>query len=353
VFHRINKAQPAIWRDPNTLQIGLGTKSVVIEELTLAQQQIVASLYSGVSDDQQEVLDDTFKAKPGATQSLIEKLSPVLETPSQTSDVFGAWQQLVFAELARAAIDYQVNPEMVLAERWQRVVHIDQLDRAGLLLAKTLLASGVGTVVTHDSGLVLQTDLGEVGYKAADLAKPRIQMAQLQLTELSLPRTTKPRLVELNGRAGKGTLISFAVTIGHLALRPATYLRWLNRDVKHIGITFELNQAQLSPIVIPGSTPCLNCLAEYKVDADPAWPVLASQLLELPRTRDDSAALLTAIGLSLRMILRELDLSAGFAVSSDVEDEFRNGYVVDYSSGNVTRTEYAFHKLCNCKLTDC
>jgi hypothetical protein len=352
VFHRINKSQPAIWRDPNTLQIGLGAKRVVIEDLTLAQQQIVAALYSGVSDGTQEVLDDTFKAEPGLTQSLMDQLSPVLESPAQKSNTYGAWQQLVFAELARTAIDYQVNPEMVMAERWQRVVHIDQLDRAGLLLAKTLLASGVGSVVTHDAGLILQTDLGEIGYKSTDLAKPRVQMAHSQLAELSLPKTTKPRLIELNGKPSKELSISFAVTIGHLALRPATYLRWLNRDVKHLGITFELNQTQISPIVIPGSTPCLNCLAEYKVDEDPAWPVLASQLLELPRTRDDSAALLSAIGLSLRMILRELDNSAGFVVTNDVEDEYRNGYVVQYGSGNVTRTKYAFHTLCNCRLSD-
>jgi hypothetical protein len=352
VFHRINKAQPALWRDPNTLQIGLSPQNVVIEELTLAQQQIVAALYSGVVDGQQEVLDDTFKTKPGATQALIDKLSPVLESPATISNSFGAWQQLVFAELARTASDYEVNPEMVLAERWQRVVHIDQLDRAGLLLAKTLLASGVGTVVTHDAGLVLKTDLGEIGYKSSDLSKSRIQMALLHLEELSLPKTPKPRLVELTGKPNKDILISFAVTIGHLAIRPTTYLRWLNRDVNHLGITFEMNQAQISPIVIPGKTPCLNCLAEYKVDEDPAWPVLASQLLDLPRVRDDSASLLSCVGLSLRMILRELDYSAGFKISRDLEDEFRNGYLVDYATGNVMRTKYSFHELCNCQLTE-
>jgi hypothetical protein len=109
-----------------------------------------------------------------------------------------------------------------------------------------------------------------------------------------------------------------------------------------------MNQAQITPIVIPGITPCLNCLAEYQVDEDPAWPVLASQLLDLPRIRDDSSALLTSVGLSLRMILKQLDYSAGFKVVSDIEDEFRNGYLVDYQSGNVTRTKYSFHNLCNC-----
>jgi hypothetical protein len=134
VFHRINKAQPSVWRDPNTIQIGLGNTSVSISELSLAQQQIIAALYSGVVDGQQEVLDETFKAESGTTQSLIEKLSPVMEIEDSTSNSFGPWQEIAFAELARAALDYEVNPEMVLAERWQRVVHIDQLDKSGSLL---------------------------------------------------------------------------------------------------------------------------------------------------------------------------------------------------------------------------
>ena len=141
MFHRINKAQPSVWRDPNTIQIGLGNRSVPISELSLAQQQIIAALYSGVVDGQQDVLDETFKAESGTTQSLIEKLSPVMESEGSTSNSFGAWQEIAFAELARAALDYEVNPEMVLAERWQRVVHIDQLDKSGSLLAKGLLAS--------------------------------------------------------------------------------------------------------------------------------------------------------------------------------------------------------------------
>jgi hypothetical protein len=352
VFHRINKAQPATWRDPNTIQIGLGEKSVSITDLSLAQQQIVEALYSGVVEGQQDVLDETFKASIGTTNSLIEKLSPVMELQGSTSNSFGAWQELAFAELARAALDYEVNPEMVMAERFQRVVHLDQIDKAGALLAKALLASGVGKVVTHDDGKVLKTDLGELGFSSQELGHSRFESLTQELLKLSLPRNVSYRFIDLNYKPSKDLAISFAVTSGHLVTRPSTYLRWLNRDVPHLNINFDMYEAQISPIVFPGVTPCLNCLAEHKVDDDPAWPAIASQLIDLPRTRDDSSSLLTAIGLALRTILRQLDKSAGFTISIDSDSRFQEGYVLDYATGDVRRTKYSFHKLCNCRSLD-
>ena len=352
MFHRINKAQPAIWRDPNTIQIGLDKNNVVIEELTLAQQQIIAALYSGVVEGQQEVLDETYKTAIGTTNQLITKLSSVMEAPETVSNAFGAWQQIAFAELARAALDYEVNPEMILAERWHRVVHIDQLDKSGVLIAKGLLASGVGKVVTHDEGRILNTDLGELGFSKELLGQSRFEAVSLELQKLSLPQSKNPRFVNLNYKPSKDLKISFAVTTGHLATRPTTYIRWLNRDVPHINITFDLYEAQISPIVIPGKTPCLNCLAEYKVDQDPAWPALASQLIDLPRTRDDSSSLLGSAGLTLRSILRHLDESAGFKVVADENNEYQAGYRIDYASGNVHRTNYEFHRLCKCSGLD-
>jgi hypothetical protein len=352
VFHRINKAQPAIWRDPSTIQIGLDKNNVVIEELTFAQQQIIAALYSGVVDGQQEVLDETYKTALGTTNQLITKLSSVMEGPETVSNAFGNWQQIAFAELARAALDYEVNPEMVLAERWHRVVHIDQLDKSGMLIAKGLLASGVGKVVTHDESKILNTDLGELGFSKELLGQSRFVAVDSELQKLSLTQSASQKLINLNYKPSKDLKVSFAVTSGHLATRPITYIRWLNRDVPHINITFDLYEAQISPIVIPGSTPCLNCLAESKVDEDPAWPAIASQLIDLPRTRDDSSSLLSSAGLVLRSILRHLDESAGFKVATDEKNEYRDGYRIEYATGNVHRARYEFHKLCKCSGLD-
>jgi len=349
VLHRINKAQPAIWKDPTTIQIGLGPNSITLPELTPQQEKIIDALYSGLVDGQQEVIDSHTDSEQGETQNLIHRLGSVIEKPVVGISVYGHWQQLAFAEIARASIDYQVNGEMVLAERWQRNIHIDQLDKAGLLFTKALLASGVGSVITHDDGIVVQSDLGELGYRKECLGKKRFESLQQELSKLSLPVTKKQRIIALNYRPDKSLKVSFALVVGHLALRPTTYSRWLNRDVNHLAITFNLDSVEVSPVVNPGLTPCLNCFQESKVDEDNSWPVMASQLVDLPRVRDDSAALLTAIGLATRSVLRQIDESAGFIHTGDPQSEIRKGYRVDYATGTVQRTSYEVHRLCTCQ----
>jgi hypothetical protein len=76
--------------------------------------------------------------------------------------------------------------------------------------------------------------------------------------------------------------------------------------------------------------------------------LISSQLIDLPRTRDDSSSLLSSAGLTLRSILRHLDESAGFKVVADENNEYHAGYRIEYASGNVHRTSYEFHRLCKC-----
>ena len=347
MLHRINKAQPAVWVDPNTLQIGLGQQAIRLTEVTQAQQQLIAALYSGIVTGQEAVLEDSAAAPHGTTAELLNKLGSLVNTFENES--YGSWNELGFAEIARAALDFQVNGEMVLAERWQRTVHLDQLDKTGLMLSKALLASGIGEILTHDSGKVLQTDLGELGYPKSEYTRPRVESAKEILQQLQLVSQSKSRLINLTNKPTHDAKVSFAVVVGHLALTPRTYSRWLARDVQHIAITYLTDSVEVSPVVIPGVTACLNCYQESLVDEDQAWPVIASQLVDLPRTRDDAAALLTATGLASRSILRSVDEMAGFEYKSDEALEHRLGYRVDYQSGNITRLKFAKHNLCDCK----
>lgn len=346
VLHRINKAQPTTWASPTTLQVGLGENKIELADLTLAQQRIVSSLYSGILTGQEEIIDQSVGAEPGETASLVERLKPLLQ--KEVKPKFGPWQEIAFAEIARAGLDYNVNGEMVLAERWQSTVHIDQLDKAGILVAKALLASGVGKILSHDTGLVLKTDLGELGYPKLALGETRFKAAKQLLSEFSIPNVTD-RIVDLTFRPDPKTKVSLALTIGHLALNPRSYSRWLARDVAHLSIVFELKQAFVSPVVIPGVSACLNCLQEMKVDEAENWPVIATQLLGLPRVRDDAAALLSACGLACRSILRRLDEQAGFEYVRDNLHEALQGYRIDYETGNIQRLRYEKHSLCSCQ----
>lgn len=349
MLYRFNKAHPIIWRDPNTLQIGLGRDNVQLADLSPSQQQIVSALYSGVVSGQEIGFDKSISAELGETAALIERVSKVLYKEHEPkTELFGPWQQIAFAEIARAGLDYEVNGEMVLAERWLRTIHIDQLDKTGWLLARALLASGIGTILTHDTGKVLSTDLGELGYPKEKLDSQRASAALNELASLSLPASPKPRIQLLPKVPKQDVKVSFAVIVGHLALDPTRYARWNNRDVPHIAIIFGIDETEVSPVVLPGKTGCLNCYQQTKVDEDLSWPVLATQLLDLPRMRDDSSALLASTGLALKLILRFLDVEAGFQLAIESES-LSYGYRINNFDGSVSRMKYEFHPECSCQ----
>lgn len=345
MLHRINKALPLTWLDPNTIQIGLETRRHILTNVSNSQEKIIESLYGGILAGQEDVLEQTLKVEAGSTAKLIHLLSGAVSTFPESKH--GPWHELAFAEIARASLDYEVNGEMVLAERWQRTVHLDQLDKSGLLLAKALLASGVGKILSHDNGVILNTDLGELGYPTAYLGNSRFETANQICNSLSLARS-QPNRIKLLGESAQDEKVSFAVTVGHLAFSPRTYSRWLARDVNHLAINFELDSAMVSPIVRPGFTACLNCYQEQLVDMENSWPIVASQLIDLPRVRDDASALLTAVGFAVRSILRDLDEQAGF-IYREHQDDHSLGYKIEYSSGNVTRLKFNKHELCTCQ----
>jgi len=350
MLNRINKGQPAIWRDPTTLQIGLGPSSVSLEHISLEEQQIIDALYSGLVPGQEEALDSVIGSTPGTTRELIDRLGLVIEnSPRKEIDVFGPWQDLAFAEIARASLDYEVNGEMVLAERWQRNIHIDQMDKTGWLLSRALLASGIGAIFSHDDGRILNTDLGELGYPREKLNQQRIAVAGQELSSFSLGKSDRARIVLLQSKPKEDVRFSFAVVVGHLALDPTRYARWSNRDVPHLAIVFGLESFEISPVIRPGITGCLNCYQQTKIDEDLSWPVLASQLLNHPRMRDDSSALLTSTGLAAKLTLRFLDLSAGFELKDGLMD-LSYGYRVNQLDGSITRMSYAKHPECSCQL---
>lgn len=349
MLYRFNKAQPIIWRDPSTLQIGLGKDSVQLSDLSHNQQQVISALYSGIVSGQESGFDKSIGAEQDETANLIERVSKVLyKEHDPKTELFGPWQQIAFAEIARAGLDYEVNGEMVLAERWLRTIHIDQLDKTGWLLARGLLASGIGTILTHDTGKVLSTDLGELGYPKEKHDSPRASAALTELALLSLPTSTKPRIQFFAKTPKQDVKVSFAVIVGHLALDPTRYARWNNRDVPHLAIIFGLDETEVSPVVLPGKTGCLNCYQQTKIDEDLSWPVLASQLLDLPRMRDDSSALLASTGLALKLILRFLDVEAGFQLATENEN-LSYGYRINNLDGSISRMKYEFHPECSCQ----
>lgn len=69
------------------------------------------------------------------------------------------------------------------------------------------------------------------------------------------------------------------VLVADWVVSPADHLRWLNRDVPHLPVVVGDRGATVGPVVEPGVGPCLYCVHLARVDEDPAWTAIATQLL--------------------------------------------------------------------------
>lgn len=63
----------------------------------------------------------------------------------------------------------------------------------------------------------------------------------------------------------------------------------VRHDVVHLPFVLDGSTATIGPVVAPGVTACLSCLDAGRRRDDPAWPLIAAQLLARPRPDVDVA----------------------------------------------------------------
>ena len=248
---RINPHQSALWRDLNSLQIGSGRNRVIFDSLSPAQERLIAALYRGIADKQLPQLLNDLGVDADDGQRLVESLQPLLlkntkPTKSALSEEFVSG---AFAEIIRASLLNSADGATVLMERKFRTVHIDNLSAAGLALTLGLASAGVGRVVTHDQSLVEKKDLGPSGYPTQLLGKTKVEAVRALLASSPNQMGVVPghKLTPRNLEA-----IDCAAIIAHEAIEPRRYVQWLNRDVPHLALSFEVDHASVSPLIVPG-----------------------------------------------------------------------------------------------------
>jgi hypothetical protein len=89
------------------------------------------------------------------------------------------------------------------------------------------------------------------------------------------------------------------VLLAHHQTPPHVAAQLMADDVPHLAVIFDAAGVTVGPLVDPGRTACLACLAEHERDRDDAWPALAAQLVSrapvpVPRARAMEAGTLAA-----------------------------------------------------------
>ncbi len=133
------------------------------------------------------------------------------------------------------------------------------------------------------------------------------------------------------------------VLVAPHVLTPRDYLPLLSADIPHIRFVVGDRSIEVGPLVVPGRTPCLRCLDEHRLDADPHWPVVAAQLLGRPVSAPPGdPALLAAAAM----------LGLAFAAVSATRSTILTDAVIrlDRRSGAVSRLPHEWHERCSCRM---
>ena len=342
---RINPHQQAIWRDPHTLQIGLGKNQPVFRRLSPAQEKLIAALYRGIADQHFDSFSSQLGVSGSESKALLRELDSVLEKQIEPTGkiqpLASEYVESAFAEIVRASLQTGFNGEQVLIERGLRKISIDHLGGAGLSLALGLASAGIGQIYSADSSKVMPEDLGPTGYPTQLLGHSKINALNLLLA--ASPNQARIHAMPL--KEHQLDQIECAVLVGHQVVAPVLYSTWMNRDVPHLAITAGAESVSVSPIILPGQTPCLLCLEQSRATADPSWPAVASQLVGRKHRFDDSTAQFFAAGLALQKILQLIDTVSGFGQVG----ENRVGYELNRSSGELVEISWPVSPKCSCQ----
>ncbi|WP_159571546.1 hypothetical protein [Curtobacterium sp. 18060] len=132
-----------------------------------------------------------------------------------------------------------------------------------------------------------------------------------------------------------------AVVVADHVVDPALRAAWTRRGVPHLAVVVGDGRIRLGPFVVPGAGPCLQCAEFARVDDDPAWPAIASQLWgrpPAPLSPWRSAAVAAA---ATRLLVQRLPLRSQRADPDQV--------VFDRDDLAVSRWSVPLHPRCACR----
>ena len=243
-----------VWRDRNTLQIGIDPRRAVA--LTgMAGMAFVINLLDG-SRDRAQVIQAAVAC--GVPERTMERVLALLAVAGALDDFPAGTLQLLSHPL-RARLAGELAT-VSLAHR--------DSDGGARTLARRLAAQvrihGNGRVAGTVAGLLKASGIGRV----ADVGTAQPGTAQ--------PGTAQPGKARRGAAGADKARPDLAVLVGRQPLEVRDSL--MREQLPHLAASADEAIGIVGPLVIPGRTACLRCLDVTRADLDPAWPLILAQL---------------------------------------------------------------------------
>jgi hypothetical protein len=339
-----------LWRNGNTVQLGTDPRVATVLELdnpatvrvldlldgTRTERGVVtaASQFGVPSRDAEAMLD---ALRDGGLVVNARALLPVGLTDHQRQRMAREAGALALASLAERADAGQPaagdgTPAGMLRRRAAARVLVAGHAWLGALVAAALGAAGIGRIDPALDGWTRVDDAMLGGLLPSDAHRSRASAAA------DAVRRVAPEAVLTPLRQGTAT---FVVRVGS---RPGSALATRGvrqRTAARLDVYLRDGIVVVGPLVLPGRSPCGECLELHRRDRDSAWPALAAQLAT-GRDSAEACAVTTALAgaaYAVEEVLRHTDGRPVRTLGATVEVA---------GPGAARRRSWPPHPRCHC-----
>ncbi|MBA3411655.1 MAG: thiamine biosynthesis protein ThiF [Geodermatophilaceae bacterium] len=269
---------PKVWRDHETLQIGIDPTDGVLVSGVDAATAIWLTGLDGSRTEAETLADAEAVGLDIATAvrvlSGLSRSGVLLSTPIDTQNLGDAGALLPELVSLIAAHASPLDGGQALTARSRLHIVIDGANRIGVPLGALLAASGVGRLSFLDAEYVRRCDAGVGGLSLEDEGEPRVSAAQHALRRISA--MDQSRTVASPQEA------DLLILCQPWSVHDPLQARGLSDRTAHLAVAVRDGTVVIGPLVLPGRTSCLRCAEMHRTDRDSRWPAVAAQLVAAP-----------------------------------------------------------------------
>ncbi|HET6209550.1 MAG TPA: hypothetical protein VFD94_04165 [Jatrophihabitans sp.] len=349
----LNPAAVVLWRSVGVLQLELGSRRIVIDNVR--PEQLSALLdrpghrWAGrrAADDRPA---DRARPEPNAATRAKQPTGQGPELAELTRVLAAAGfltDRPARAPVGSAALPAQFGPDLgaltgrhgnhgpaVLAARRRAAVAVHGNSRITTTVASTLASAGVGWVQLVPAGEVSAGESCPGGLAPADEGD-RFAVAGVQAMLRNTPSVRSDPLPA--SRPADLVILTDPAPV-EPSIRASLHLD----GVAHLPASVDGSRAVIGPLVLPGVTSCLRCADLHRCERDPAWPRLAIQLAGRPRRRatSDVSLCVATAGLTAGQALAYLDRGEPETLNATLEWQLPDW--------QLRRRRWISHHDCDC-----
>ena len=306
---RLNRATIVLWRSRRVVQLELGTRRIVVEDVD--PEQLSALLWRPAGS--RPATPNRHPANGVAElTAVLDKAGFLTSTGCHPSGQPGVPARLT-ADLGALTAQFGDGAVAVLQARRAAVVAVHGTSRLATSVAATFAAAGIGWIQLVHGGEVSASDTCPGGVTPADEGRRFAVAADEAVRRCGPDVVTSPIPPE---RSADLVVLTDPAPL-ESSLRSALH----QEQVPHLPASVDGQRAVVGPLVLPGRTGCLRCADLHRTDRDPAWPALAVQLGARPRRRitSDVALCVATVGVAVGQALAYLDRQRPATIEASLE----------------------------------